>query len=258
MIISALLPFLITLLAVLLLSRLVSKYLLELLGDRFYAIMLWPGVVIHELSHLLGAVLTFTRVKGFSLIPKSVPGGKVLGSVTHEASGNPVTLILISLFPLLGGAFILWVLTLILVPQAPLAAPGIVVDGSFWNVIINYLGSWWSFIQGLWQAMDFGTWQTWIFLYITLAVAAHLAPSNHDFGFTAAGFTALSILAVLVVFGGNLIGQPVGDTLLGWISGAVNFFAPLLTYALSLLLLVGLMVSLAVGTKRLNERVVWW
>ncbi|MBI5465760.1 MAG: hypothetical protein HY974_00535 [Candidatus Kerfeldbacteria bacterium] len=175
----------------------------ELLGERLYLILLWPGVVVHELSHLLGALLTLTRVTGFSLWPR----GGVLGSVTHEASGNPLTLILVSIFPLLGGTFVLWVLVLLLVPGAPTAAPVVALAHGFIATIVEYISAWWRFVADLWSALDFGTWQSWLFLYLVLVIGAHLAPSNRDLTYTAAGLTALSLLTVLLVWGGSLIGQ---------------------------------------------------
>jgi hypothetical protein len=250
--------YLVTLLAVLLLARLVSRWLLELLGERWYVIILWPGVVIHELSHLLGALLTFTRVTGFSLWPKSLIGGKVLGSVAHQATNNPLTLVLISIFPLLGGAFILWLLAVLLLPQVPLTAPlltlvsGAVVGGR------EYLTNWAWFMLDFLSVLKFSAWQTWLFIYFAFAISAHLAPSSHDLGHTAAGFTGLSILSVLLLMSANLVGQSVGDVLTNWLAGALSFLAPLLAYALALLLSVALLLGLAVGLKRLNERVVWW
>jgi len=253
-VLGVVIPFLVALLVTLWLSRITSRYLLELLGERLYLILLWPGVVVHELSHLLGALLTLTRVTGFSLWPR----GGVLGSVTHEASGNPLTLILISIFPLLGGAFVLWVLTLVLVPGAPTGAPVVAWASGWGATVAEYISAWWNFTRELWSALDLGTWQSWLFIYLTLTIAAHLAPSNKDLTHTAAGFTALSLLAVLLVWGGSLIGQPIGDKLAGWAQGTFNFFLPLLSYALAILLVVAIVVSTAVGIKRLNQRVVWW
>lgn len=259
MVFSFLVTFLLVLLILLLLSKLISRWFLELLGDRCYAILLWPVVVVHELSHLLGALLTFTRVTGFSLWPQSMgAGGRVLGSVTHEASRNPVTLILISAFPVLGGSFILWLIAWLLLPDNLLTAPTINLSGGVWAILWNYLINWWRFALQFLAAFSMTAWQSWLFLYMALAVAAHLSPSNHDLGYTAAGFTALSILTVLLVWGGQLINQPVGNQLAEYAFGAVKFFMPLLSYALAVLLLAILFVGLLVGIKRLNQRQVWW
>ncbi|MFH1111939.1 MAG: hypothetical protein V1712_02615 [Patescibacteria group bacterium] len=252
--------FLIMLLGVLLLSRLVNHWLALVLNHRWYQILLWPGVVVHELSHLLGALLTFTRVTGFSLLPKIASGGSVLGSVTHKATGNPITLILISIFPFLGGSFILWVLAILLIPVIPVEAPSVLImsDANFLTTGINYFTAWWSFVVLFWQALVFTTWQTWLFLYLAIAIGAHLAPSNHDLGHTAAGLTALSLLVILIVFGAELVGQSLGGILTNWLAGALNFFAPLISYSLALLIVIAILIGIVVGVKKLNNTVVWW
>ncbi len=216
-------------------------------------------MVVHELSHLLGAVLTFTRVTGFSLLPKSAgAAGQVLGSVTHQAGKNPLTLILISIFPFLGGSFILWCLSIILIPNVPLSAPVINIGTSAVQSSWSYLVSWWNFITYFWQVLNFSTWQTWLFLYLAFAISAHLAPSTPDLKHTSASFITLSILIILLVYGSQFLGKPIGDLLLSWLESAVIFFAPLLSYSLAILLIVAIIVGVALGIKRLNHNVVWW
>jgi hypothetical protein len=249
--------FLITLLAVLLLSRLVCVWLVKLLGFRWFNILTWPGVVVHEFSHLLGALLTFTKISGFSVVPKKIGGGQILGTVTHEA-GNPVSLILISLFPFIGGSFILWCLAIILIPQAPASAPTLNISTHLTLVGLNYFIAWWSFIFSFWRVLNFTTWLTWLFLYLAFAIASHLAPSSADFKNTATGFTAVSILVVLLVYGGSFLEQSFSSKILDWCVGAINFFTPLLSYSLAILLVVALVVGVALGIKKLNHTVVWW
>ncbi len=251
--------FCVTLILVLILSRLVNFWLEQLLGSRWFKIICWPGVVVHELSHLLGAVLTLTKVTGFSLLPRSIgSAGQVLGSVTHEASKNPLTLILISLFPFLGGSFILWCLAIILIPNAPLLAPVINISSNISQSSLSYLSSWWSFIIYFWQILDFSVWQTWLFLYLAFGISAHLAPSTPDLKHTSASFTAISLLVILLVYGSQFLGKPIGGLLLSWSVSAITFFAPLLSYSLAMLLLVVMIVGISLGIKRLNHTVVWW
>ena len=246
---STIISGLIAILLVLYLSRLSSKFLLVLFGQTIYNFLLWPGVVIHELSHLLGAVITFTRVHGFSLWPKKIDGGTVLGSVTHEASNNPITLIIISIFPLLGGTFILWLVTMLL-PQAPVA-PVFNVSSEIWLNIVGYFTSWFTWVINLWQVFDFTIWQTWVFVYLTFCIAAHLSPSTHYLKYTAAGLTALSLLIILIVFISQLLGQNIGVQLAILTMGAITFLLPLLSYAAALLLLVVIISGLAFGLKKL-------
>lgn len=251
------LSFFVTLLGVLLLSRLVCLWLVKLCGLKWFNIVTWPGVVVHEASHLLGALLTFTKVSGFSVIPKKVSAGQILGSVTHEA-GNPVTLILISLFPFLGGSFILWCLAIILIPQAPVMAPTLSISTHLTSVSFNYFVAWWNFVFAFWQVLDFSLWTTWCFIYLAFAIASHLAPSVADFKNTATGFAGLSILVIILVYGGSFFGQSFGSKILDWFVGAISFFTPLLSYSLAILLIVALVVGVMLGIKKLNNTVVWW
>lgn len=74
-----------------------------------YAMPLLPGVIIHELSHALMALLLGVRVRGFSLRPRRVKGRTQLGVVSIEETGL-LRASLIGLAPLLtGSALILWV-----------------------------------------------------------------------------------------------------------------------------------------------------
>lgn len=247
--------FLATLVLLLTLSRLTSRWLAALLGNRWYRIALWPGVVAHELSHLLGAVLTFTKVTGVSLLPKPAgSAGQVLGSVTHQASRNPLTLIMISVFPLLGGSFLLWLLTLMLMPGAPTSSPELTILPS----AAAYFNSWWTFVQGFATAFNPLAWQSWLYVYLAAAIAAHLAPSNRDLGYMSAGFAALSVLLVIVAWVAELVSVPLGEVVMRWLTGSITFFLPLVSYALSLLVLVALIVGLCFSVKRLNDRKVWW
>lgn len=254
MFIGYLVSCLVLLLGVLFLSWGTRKWLVELMGTKVAAVVLWPGVVVHELSHLLGAVLTFTRVTGVALLPK----GNALGSVSHVLPRNPLVLILISLFPILGASFILWLLAQLLLPIAPAVGPVPVFTGGWIASAAAYLNAWWEFMRAFWQAFSIQTWQSWFFAYLAICIAAHLAPSSTDFGHAAAGFTAVSLVAVAVVWGADLININLGERLARWTIEAVQFFIPLLAYSFALLLAAALLAVAALGIKRLNSRVDWW
>src|SRR3989338_530680 len=111
------------------LSRLTSRSLSLLLGDGWYTFVLWPGVIVHELSHLAGALLTFTRVRGFSVMPEdrhpNPREGRVLGLVQHDEPRGAITLVIISAAPLIGGVVALQFTTHLLLPSLPIALPPI-------------------------------------------------------------------------------------------------------------------------------------
>jgi len=68
-----------------------------------YSLPLLPGVVLHELSHVLMALILRVQTSGFTVVPRRDPGGRVaLGSVMVERV-DPVRGSLIGLAPMLAG-----------------------------------------------------------------------------------------------------------------------------------------------------------
>lgn len=249
-------PFILALIIVLVLSRLCSRWLLELLGERWYVFILWPGVVVHELSHLLAALLTFTKVTGISLIPKISGNSRELGSVTHESVKDPFRLILISAFPFIGSAVVIWLLTILLLPKASLSAPIIPVVNEWWQ-IIDYFQLWFKFVGNLWQAFDISMWQSWLWLYLLICLAAHLAPSGHDLNYTTTGLAVLTLLIILVVVIISIVYKPVGFELVNYFAGLVEMLLPLLSFTIALQIMVSCLVGITVAIKRLNNKVDW-
>ena len=82
----------------------------------FYYAILFPGVIIHELSHLLGCLLTLTRVKSIKLFSKS--GGFVI----HEKPRIPILgQFIISIAPLVVGLALSYLLINTIYPGGRLA-----------------------------------------------------------------------------------------------------------------------------------------
>lgn len=119
---SALMPILwvaVTLLLLLILQRWIHAHLhgvsLLLTGRPewavvVYAVVLFPGVLLHELSHWLTATLLGVRTGGFSLIPRRQPDGTLqLGYVEYYKSARvgPIRESLIGAAPLIAGTTII-------------------------------------------------------------------------------------------------------------------------------------------------------
>jgi len=69
----------------------------------WYYLFLFPGVILHELSHIIGCTLTGARIKSFQLFSKDG------GFVRHEEPRVPVIgTFIVSIFPLLTGSTILY------------------------------------------------------------------------------------------------------------------------------------------------------
>ena len=75
-------------------------------GNRFLALLLAPGLVVHEMSHVLACLLTGATVNHVSLFERGTAG-----KVTHTRPAVPlVGQALISLAPLVGCGAALWFL----------------------------------------------------------------------------------------------------------------------------------------------------
>jgi len=152
--------------------------------------MMWPGVIIHELSHLAGCLLTFTRVVEVKLF---APSGETLGYVSHVKTSNPVKNIIISIAPLFGVSLVMVGIIHWLLPATftVIAQLGPSTFSSFSQAIETFRQ-----ISG---SVPFDFWQTYIALYFLIALSSHAAPSIIDLKHAAIGICGLIIL--IVIFG---------------------------------------------------------
>ncbi|MBU1038718.1 hypothetical protein KKC17_00550 [Patescibacteria group bacterium] len=242
---------------ILVLSRLINRWLVDLIGQRAYIIIFWPGVLVHELSHLVAALLTFTKVMGVSLWPKRPKGGRQeLGSVTHESTSNPFKLIIISLFPLVGGILISWLVAWWLLPEFP-AVPLVPLGADSWLSLVDYFSRWFSFIWQIITALNLTAWQTWLFFYLILSLAAHLVPSPTDLNYALAGLVALALFCLLLWLLAGLLNYPFGQIMVFWLDKLLVALTPFFSYILALLLAVAVLTGLAALLKRLNKKQDW-
>ena len=83
------------------------------------SLLLYPGVVVHELSHLIVAAVLLVPVKDFNLVPVKTDEGIRSGSVTI-AKTDIVRKTLIGIAPLFAGILALWAVTVYVMPPLPL------------------------------------------------------------------------------------------------------------------------------------------
>lgn len=139
----------------------------------------WIGTPVHELGHALLAILFRHRVHRISLFAPNPATGN-LGSVDH--SFNPKSLyqrignFFIGAAPLFFGSAILTILLVLLVPNSQAILAPTAYNGSF-------AALWASINRTLMILFDPGNirqWNFWLFLYISLCIASHVAPSKAD------------------------------------------------------------------------------
>ena len=84
----------------------------------FISLLLYPGVVVHEFSHLIAAVILFVPVKSMTLVPKVVDG-KIQGGSVVIQKVDVFRRTLVGVAPLFGGLAVLWLITVYLIPVIP-------------------------------------------------------------------------------------------------------------------------------------------
>lgn len=84
------------------LSRSISKTLSRFLSINILSFLFLPGVIIHELSHMLIAVVLFVRAGNMEFTPKTTSSGLKLGSV-EIARTDPIRRAVIGFAPVFMG-----------------------------------------------------------------------------------------------------------------------------------------------------------
>jgi hypothetical protein len=162
-----------TLVPLLLIERWIHRHLqgvmLLLTGDSdiavvLYALPLLPGIILHEASHALMAMLVGVRVGRISIRPKRAGQRVQLGFVPVEKT-DVVRASLIGLAPLLiGSAFIL----LIGYAVFGIGAVGTALKAGDWRQVVTGL-------RGMVEAPD-----TWLWAYVIFAIGNTMLPSRAD------------------------------------------------------------------------------
>lgn len=140
------------------------------LATVLYALVLLPGVALHELSHVLAARLLGVRVRKLSLRPERLRGGVVRFGYVEVLRSDDLRAALIGLAPLATGI-------------AALALVGTHVFGldQTWRALMTtdepteavlHIARW---VIALAQAPD-----AWLWLYAAFAIANTMLPSASD------------------------------------------------------------------------------
>ncbi len=155
-----------------------------------FSVLFFPGVLIHELSHLLTAKLLRVRTGKFSLIPQLQPEGSLrLGYVEAEPS-DPLRETLIGAAPLFSGVLLVGWIAVVRLGLLGLAEPLL-------RLSLN------EFRQGLpdWlRQPDF-----WLWFYLAFTISSTMLPSASDrrawlpFGLV----IAMIFMVVLIAGGGD-------------------------------------------------------
>ncbi|MBI5037133.1 MAG: hypothetical protein HZC01_00270 [Candidatus Kerfeldbacteria bacterium] len=249
-VLNVFLPLVLQLLVLYGVSQAIDRLVLRYLGRGWYLALTWPGVVVHELSHFVGCIITFTRVTRVELFH---PHGNTLGMVEHVQTRNPIKNIIISIAPLFGVTFIMWLLTRWAMPTFYHDQLGVVrgalqdadTYSHFFSLSGAFISQYWDSLTELLSVIDFGQWQTYLFLYLMITLSSHAAPSNVDLKHTYFGVAGLGILFFLLILIDRWLQTQATWIVVQWLSGPVYFLAQFLTIGIffsfvSLLVMGGL------------------
>ncbi|MFC1889763.1 M50 family metallopeptidase [Thermodesulfobacteriota bacterium] len=191
-------------LLILLLSTFLNALWRWSLPHLWLLVALWPGVVIHEMSHAVACLITGAKIHEIKFFKA---GG---GYVIHEPSRIPVLgRIAISLAPLVGCTAALitahhflgapFRLRLDIEVPAALAWPSLVVLG---GEVARSVAHAWDALLGA----DFAAPRTWGFLYALLSVCISLSPSRADLNHASIALGILfGIFFLVEVFGFSIL-----------------------------------------------------
>jgi hypothetical protein len=149
-----------------------------------FSIIFLPGVFLHEFSHFLVAKLLNVRTGRFSIIPRSLPDGRLLMGYVETAPTDIIRDSLIGLAPLVTGS--------LFIAYAGMSRLGL---STLLNVLVNgQFELFWRGLALLPQVDDFLLW-----FYLAFTVSSTMMPSASDrhswlpLGLWTAGLLALGI-----------------------------------------------------------------
>jgi hypothetical protein len=200
-----------------------------------YFLALFPGILLHELSHWLFAKMLGVRTGKLSLWPQRPKKGKVrLGSVEMVRS-DPFRNSLIGLAPLIMGSVVIFLIgdKVLSVSQAidPLLAA-------------DWPGAW-AGLTAYTQASDL-----WLWLYVVFAVSNAMFPSESD---RQSWLTVLLFAGAvgLMAFASGLVTEVPPEVV-----GALTQLVRALTYAFALTVVVDVVFGLAIAViEKILERI---
>lgn len=167
---------LIYLVLIMIIGYFINSLTARMTGGWIYRVLVAPGVIIHELSHVLGCLITGARIQSINVFKRD--GGEL------KHTGSPIPVIgnvIISLMPIAIGIAILYFLPNLFSEVAP---PQVSWLNDIYNYklqIINYksLLDYQTYNLSL-ITYHYSSWQFWAFLYLVFNLVATMAPSKQD------------------------------------------------------------------------------
>jgi hypothetical protein len=214
------------------------------LGWNGVLVTAWLGTPIHELGHAAMAWLFGHRVVEIKFFQPDRDSG-VLGYVNHSWNrGNlyhEVGNFFIGAAPLISGGLALWLALRFLLPDGPeIFAQVQVATQQLLSAegVLGYFESFWRstemMIGLIFTGEHLTTWQFYLFLYLSLCIAAHIPPSPADMEGVKHGLFFILLLLFLVNVVSLLLkleleGQVLALTRYTVVMASIFFFAVLMS-----------------------------
>ena len=190
---TGLLPLFVTAFIMQKFSELLREKLADVLGINGYIYLTFPGVMIHELSHAVFCVIFRHRILEMKLFSPEADG--TLGYVSHSYNQKNLYQRIGNFFigtgPVWGGCVMLAVISWLLLPET-------MRNGNGFSECLS------SFAKGLFTWNFWGTWRSWLWIYLTISIASHITLSSSDLDGATDGLLMIIITVLL------------GSLLLGW------------------------------------------
>ncbi len=168
--------------AIIVLAYIINMLLVNSIGG-IYRIFVAPGVIVHEMSHALGCVLTGAKIGSIQVFKKDG------GEVRHTQPKIPILgQIIISMAPFVIGFFLVYLLAKF-VGLKPLN-PNILH-----NISNNTLWQIWDAIKGV----EYHSIVSWIALYLIISIAVTMTPSTRDLTNMAISLIVVAALLFVLV-----------------------------------------------------------
>ena len=221
---AGLLPYLLLAFFMQKISESLRRNLSKGMGEKAFIYITAPGVMIHELGHVVFCLLFGHRIREVKLFAPDDDG--VLGYVSHSYNRDNLFHRIGNFFigtgPIWGGIFALYLFSVLLLPE------GMIVFDTDLSQTVS------AFFSGLFSFAFFFSWKTWLWLYLSFSIAAHVTLSGPDLEGAGDGLT----LIVTGVFAGTLLFGWLGDWEFQLIQLELQLLLNLLASILSFLLVL--------------------
>ena len=165
------------------------------LSQALFAIFFLPGVILHEGSHYVTAKLLGVKTVKFSLIPRSLPGGKLQLGFVETRRTDILRDSIIGIAPFIAGSIFVAYVGLI---QLNILELMVTISQAGYQAILAEI------------RLFFSQPDVWIWFYLALAVSSTMLPSSSDRkAWMPLVLCFIVILVILIIIGkdsNNLIG----------------------------------------------------